>query len=534
MRFLPVSLDGILVEMRSLEDTLALFDQLQSAPPLGVEEIIPAARTLLIRYKPHVIDAQSVVNAIKSYQISGHCHAIGQVVEIPVRYNGEDLDDVAMLLGIDTAEVIARHTQTEFTVAFTGFAPGFAYLCGNHNLQVPRKASPRMRIPAGAVGLAGEFSGIYPKSSPGGWQLIGITEKPMWDLSRSVPALLQPGMRVHFYKENHRTVSLPASPVRSAQNAALGTPALKVITTGIEMLFQDEGRAGQSHQGISRAGALDRAAYHSANRAVGNPTDFPCIEFIPAGVTIESLTDTLIAVTGAHCDLTVTTASGDKHHLPGWQPIALTQGDRLSFSNARQGNRCYLALRDGFAVMPSIGSASYDTLAQLGPAPLTRGDILSRAKGKVLGAVSLVESAQAPLPVPGATTVLDVIMGPRTEWFTPDAVELFSRQPWLVTPNANRIGLRLQGDKPLIRQINQELPSEGTGPGAIQIPANGQPVLFLADHPLTGGYPVIAYVAPWHLNLAGQIPPGTWIQFNPVHPFHRVSADLSPASSRNL
>ncbi|HHL0119536.1 TPA: 5-oxoprolinase subunit PxpB [Klebsiella variicola subsp. variicola] len=534
MRFLPVSLDAFLVETSTQEEMLALLDKMQSETPVGIEEIVPAARTLLIRYRPYIVDAQTLVNTISRYTFNYLVHAAGRVIDIPVCYNGEDLSEVAHILGISTAEVIRQHTQTEFTVAFTGFAPGFAYLSGNRNLVVPRKTSPRLWIPAGAVGLAGEFSGIYPKSSPGGWQLIGKTEKAMWDPNRTVPALLQPGMRVHFYEDRHRTLSLP--PVTgdvTPDDATEGISALKVIAPGVEMLYQDDGRAGQSSQGVSCAGALDRGAYHSANRAVGNPSHLPCLEFIPGGVVLESQTDNLVAVTGASCTLTLITQTGAEHHLPGWQPFPLVKGDRLLIGRASQGARSYLAIRGGFAVTPVAGSASTDTLAQLGPSPVTRGTVLKRLNGKGLSAVASDEKPNLPLPIIGETTVLDVIMGPRTDWFTSDAVNNFAAQRWHVTPHSSRIGLRLAGETALTRLIDGELPSEGARPGAIQIPANGQPVVFLADYPLTGGYPVIAYVAPWHLDLASQLPPGAWIHFRPVQAFRTLTSNLPPFLSRN-
>lgn len=139
---------------------------------------------------------------------------------------------------------------------------------------------------------------------------------------------------------------------------------------------------------------------------------------------------------------------------------------------------------------------------------------------------SIVGNAQLPpddLPGTDRDVVLDVVPGPRTDWFTPDAVQLLASQRWRVTPQSNRVGLRLAGDEPLTRTITQELPSEGTVTGAIQVPASGQPVLFLADHPLTGGYPVIACVAPHHLDRAGQIPVSAWVRFNPIRPFEAIN-----------
>jgi allophanate hydrolase subunit 2 len=135
----------------------------------------------------------------------------------------------------------------------------------------------------------------------------------------------------------------------------------------------------------------------------------------------------------------------------------------------------------------------------------------------------LDELPQSALPAVGETVTLDIVAGPRTDWFTADALARLTAQDWLVTPQSNRIGLRLAGEQQLERRQHQELPSEGTCSGSIQVPASGQPVLFLHDHPLTGGYPVIAAVAEYHLDLAGQIPPGAAIRFNIIQPFIEIT-----------
>jgi len=165
-----------------------------------------------------------------------------------------------------------------------------------------------------------------------------------------------------------------------------------------------------------------------------------------------------------------------------------------------------------------LASAAFDTLAQVGPAPLRAGDRIGLDPQARTGSVALSATRRA-LPAPGETVTLDIIAGPRTDWFDDSAQRLLTTQVWQVTAQSNRIGLRLAGERALTRSRQQELPSEGTCAGAIQVPASGQPVLFLNDHPLTGGYPVIAAVAPHHLDLAGQIPPGCGIRFNPISPF---------------
>jgi allophanate hydrolase subunit 2 len=193
--------------------------------------------------------------------------------------------------------------------------------------------------------------------------------------------------------------------------------------------------------------------------------------------------------------------------------------------------RAYLAVRGGFAVAPVLASAATDTLARVGPEPVVAGALLAVRPAPARGAaVSLAEAAPRALPAAGDITTLDIVMGPRTDWFTARGVAALADQLWEVTPQSNRVGMRLLGAEPLERIDAEELPSEGTATGAIQVPHSGQPVLFLADHPLTGGYPVIASVADHHLDLAAQIPVGAHIRFRPVTRFAEI-APGAPAPS---
>ncbi|RKR03435.1 KipI family sensor histidine kinase inhibitor [Kushneria sinocarnis] len=525
MNIFPVNLSALLVELDDLPQTLGLFEQLDSSPIEGITAIIPAARTLLVHFDPGRISARTLAAALRRYPLTGHRREHGELVEIPVYYNGEDLAEVAQLLELTTDEVIRRHCATEYQVAFCGFAPGFAYLTGDAGLEVPRRPTPRTRIPAGAVGLAGPFSGIYPTDSPGGWQLIGVTPLTMWDVNREPAALLQPGMRVRF-------TPLDEQPTRPAATAAADTapshrgapPTLEVLQPGLQSLFQDLGRTGQTHQGVSAAGAMDRAAFRAANRLVGNHSDATALEIAQGGLTLYCHRPTVVGVTGAKLSLTRQPAEGAAHQVPGWQPIELAAGDTLTLGAVTAGVRSYLALRGGFEVTPVLGSCATDTLARLGPAPLAGGDRLYTA-GLPVSAVALHEAPAFELPSPGDTVTLDILMGPRSDWFTEPALERLCQQVWQVTPQSDRVGLRLAGEAALERSDTSELPSEGTVSGALQVPPSGQPVLFLADHPLTGGYPVIACVADHHLDLAGQIPAGARIRFNPISAFAPCADD---------
>ena len=526
MRFLPVNRNALMVELADLDDTLALLASLQRTPVHGVEELVPAAKTILVYFRASATTAAQVVSEIASRKLDARTERSDVLVEIPVHYNGEDLADVAQILGISEAEVIARHTDSEYTVAFTGFAPGFGYLSGGDPIfNVPRRSSPRTKVPAGSVALAGTFSAVYPQASPGGWQLIGVTETPMWDLSRDLPALLQPGYRVKFVDAATLPAAASAPAVSASATAAdsASNNALLVRATGLLTVFQDTGRHGQAGQGVSASGAMDQVALKTANRLVGNASHVAALETVGGGLQLKSRGDNVVAVTGADAPITITTSQGQRWNVSRYAPIALADGDTLSIAQPVAGARCYVAVRGGFNIAPVLGSCSTDTLAHVGPAALKVGDVLTvqAATHHVVGDTALPPDD---LPTLQDDVVLDIEFGPRTDWFTPEAIELLCTQRWQVTPQSNRVGLRIAGEVPLSRTITAELPSEGTPLGALQVPANGQPVLFLADHPLTGGYPVIACVAPHHLDRAGQIPVGAWLRFNPIRRFSELAA----------
>ncbi len=205
MRFLPSGSTSFLVELDDLEEVLALYGALEDRRPSGVVDLVPAARTLLVVTDPDVTTLAVARDAVAATRPRPDRRAAGEQVEVPVRYDGQDLDDVAQLLGCDAGEVVRRHTDQEWVVAFCGFAPGFGYLTSTTGgWDVPRRSTPRTKVPAGAVALAGEFSGVYPRESPGGWQLIGQAQVAAFDLARDPAALLRPGVRVRFVDVDSR------------------------------------------------------------------------------------------------------------------------------------------------------------------------------------------------------------------------------------------------------------------------------------------------------------------------------------------
>ena len=530
----PVGTRAVLAELSGLQDVLALQALLLETPLPGQVDVLAAAETVMIKAESPSA-ARRMAALLLDMDLTAPAHSEGGLVVIDTVYDGEDLAEVAALTGLGTDGVIAAHSGQVWTVAFAGFAPGFGYMVGeNQVLEVPRRNSPRTAVPAGSVALAGNYSAVYPRSSPGGWQLIGRTGASMWDLSRTQPALAKPGDRVQFRPVREAVaVAAAAEPEAARQAAQAAAPeaapvtvdaaagggqavaGLRILSPGLQSLIQDLGRHGHAALGVSAAGALDRASLRRANRLVGNGPSAAAIETVAGGLRVEAVGDQVLAVTGAPAPLTIDSPSGAgepgrQRTVPAATAFALLDGEILSLGAPESGFRSYLAVRGGADVDPVLSSRSADTMSGIGPAPLAAGQLLPASHVTDSGVVGNPELQPE---FPGADiTELDIVPGPRDDWFDAAALASLCSQAWQVTPQSNRVGMRLKGD-PLRRSRDGELPSEGTVAGAIQIPPEGLPVLFLADHPITGGYPVIGVVTDDHLDRAAQVPIGGSIRF---------------------
>lgn len=268
---------------------------------------------------------------------------------------------------------------------------------------------------------------------------------------------------------------------------------------------QDAGRPGLAHLGVPPSGALDPGAHRLANRLVGNPEEAAALETTVDGVRLRFEAPAAVAVTGARAAVSV-----DARPV-GWAvPVAVMAGQVVDVGRAEAGVRCYLAVSGGWAVPPTLGSMSTDVLSGLGPGPLAGGQRL--AFGPACGPPAAVDVA--PYPAPGRHAELVTHPGPRQAWVTPAGWETLSRATFTVAPASNRIGLRLQGP-PVERAVTDELPSEGMVRGAVQLHPDGNLVVLLADHPTTGGYPVVAVVDPASWGACAQAAPGTTVGFRP-------------------
>ena len=281
---------------------------------------------------------------------------------------------------------------------------------------------------------------------------------------------------------------------------------LTVLAPGPLATVQDRGRPGWAAIGVTRSGAADRAAAALANRLVGNDRSAAVIEATAGGLRVRAERTVLVAVTGAPAPPAV-----DGRPAPLNAPLTLRPGAELSLGLPAVGLRSYLAVRGGVDVPEVLGSRSTDTLSGLGPAPLRAGHVLGVGS---LAAEEPIVDVAAVRP-PSADPVVRVLPGPRRDWLLPAAWSALTSAEWTVSADSDRVGLRLTGPR-LHRAREDELPSEGLLPGAIQVPPDGAPVLFLADHPVTGGYPVPAVVVTADLPAVAQLRPGDVLRFRPA------------------
>lgn len=523
----PAGVAAVLIEVEDLDAVVALDHALTHV--LGgdpaVVDIVPATRTVLVtvRAQAHLARVRSEVAAIAERTPVTPPHvSSAPTVTIPVHYDGPDLAEVAAMTGMTKEEVIAAHTGHPWRCAFVGFAPGFPYLVGGDpRLEVSRRSEPRTHVPPGAVGLAGTFSGVYPRVSPGGWQLIGHTDEVMWDLNRTPPALVGPGAGVRFVDADAPvTASRPApgqdaTPTAGSASRQADAPggvshsrSLTVLATGPLSIFVDEGRPGLARLGVAASGAADRGSYRLGQRLLDLDEDGAAIEVTFGGLRLRARGLFTMVITGADATPTV-----DGTGVGMNAPFFLLPGQVLELGTPTSGLRSYVAVRGGFLPEPVLGSRSTDVLSGIGPPALAVGDEL-RAGTPVSLRFAGVD--QAPLaPRPAGPIEVEVVPGPRDDWFTslrgPGGL---SGREWTVSPRSNRVGVRLEG-APVERHhlFGGELPTEGVVRGAVQVPPGGEPVVFLADHPVTGGYPVIGVVSPKDIDLLAQAVPGDEVRF---------------------
>jgi KipI family sensor histidine kinase inhibitor len=514
----PAGDAGLLLELPAIVDprvnatAIGIAESVRDAHVAGVRDVVPAFSSVAVYFDPLATDLARLESVVRRADGAATAERSGRSVDIPVAYGGEygpDLGAVAEFSGLAESHVIELHAGHPYRVFMLGFQPGFPYLAAvDERIAMPRRASPRVRVPAGSVGIAGLQTGIYPRESPGGWQIVGRTAVAMFDPTRSPAALLAPGDTVRFVPEK----APGGAAVRNEGKPHPGTGAtparrVTVLRPGLLTTIQDAGRWGHQASGVPVAGPLDSFSHRLANALVGNDRDAAALEITLSGPELRLEHHARLAVTGA--DLS---ASLDGAPLPMNRAIAARAGSVVRFGPRRHGARAYLAFDGGISVPPVLGSRATDVSSGIGGLdgrPLRAGDALPLAASRLAPARRRV---QAPDPEIVRRTTLRILPGPQDAAFSDRAMDILVSTEFMLSVESNRMGYRLAAGR---------IPAGGdaamiSGPvftGSIQVPPAGEPVLLMSERQTTGGYPQIATVITADLPSAAQLAPGDRVGF---------------------
>jgi KipI family sensor histidine kinase inhibitor len=479
---------------------------LRDDPFPGFREAAPTYRSLLVLYDPRVVRFAEVCAAVRARAEAEPAGDLeGALRLVPTRYGGEDgpdLAEVARAHRLTEAEAAAAHAAVEYTAFMVGFMPGFAYL-GTlpAALEMPRRTTPRVRVPAGSVAVAGRQTGIYPVASPGGWNLIGRTTLRLFDPLADPACFVQAGDRVRFVPVGELPPPVPRVPTPPAGSP----PAVEILDAGLLTTVQDEGRPGWRRAGVGSAGAMDAPALRAANRLVGNPAGAAGLECTVAGPRLRFLATTHFALTGGDLSPVLHRDDLGDWPVPIGTRVLARAGNVLAFGLRRSGCRAYLALAGGIDVPLMLGSRSTDLAAGFGGL-----DGRALRAGDRLAVGARVAGTTGPVPAsPGASDegIVRVILGPQDDHFPAGALEAFLGEAYALAPESDRLGCRLRGPR-LAHLGPAEIVTDGMVPGSVQVPPDGQPIVMMAGGPTTGGYPKIATVAGADLPTLAQLLPG--------------------------
>ena len=489
----------------------------------GVRDVVAAFHSVGVFFDPLAADVDAIVfeaEAALAHPVTAS--SSGPLVEIPVVYGGDagpDLGAVASFAGCPAEDVISRHSGRVYRVFMLGFLPGFPYMAAvDSTIAAPRRPTPRLRVAAGSVGIAGRQTGIYPRDSPGGWHIIGRTPLNLFNASLPSPAALSAGDSVRFVpvknEASAREWSSGIVRVHTDTANADGPASARQVTVlqpGMLTTVQDGGRWGYQHLGVSVSGAMDVAAHRLANTLVGNDSSAATLEATMLGPELRFEQRSRIAVTGADLTATLEGAAVPLNHVVDCPP-----GGVLRFGPRKTGARVYIGVDGGIDVPPVLGSRATHLTSSLGGfqgRALKAGDRLACGRpGDGSPSIRIHPRARVDVGQAGARR-LRVLPGPHAHLLDSAALERLQTSRFTVSPQSDRMGYRLATDSPLVTGDTGEMLSEPTVMGAVQVPPSGQPILLMADRQTTGGYPQVAVVISADLPVAAQLSPGDRVEF---------------------
>lgn len=492
----------------------------------GVRDVVSTFHAVAIHFDPLVTEPAALAAAVLAALDEAPAQSSGRTIEVPVAYGGEwgpDLPEIAAFAHATPEDVVERHTSRPYRVYMLGFLPGYPYMAAvDDTIAAPRRAMPRLRVPAGSVGIAGQQTGIYPCESPGGWQIIGRTSLALFDAKAAAPALFAPGDEVRFVPVRSNAGSGFSRTEARQEVDARDPDATRFITVlqpGLLTTIQDDGRWGSQHLGVPVAGPMDLSAHRLANQVLGNPGDAATLETTLVGPELRFEDDAWAAIAGADLQPSI-----DGRDAPMGVPVKCREGSVLRFGSRRSGARAYVAVDGGIATPAVLGSRATHVLSRLGGIEgraLRAGDRLpigggvgSRGEPDPGAPVARARGggvARPAHPVQSGGARLRVLPGPQIDHCGPAAFEGLQRGRYTVSPRSDRMGYRLDGAP--IPAPSGEMISHAAFLGGVQVPPSGEPILLMVDRQTTGGYPQIAIVITADLPLAGQLVPGDWLEF---------------------
>jgi antagonist of KipI len=530
IRMLEAGEQGLVVEFGNEIDPAVNAQVHRLARILTVEmserilEVVPTYRSLMVYFDPLVISRKTLQEDIARYLADIKTVAVAsdttRIIAIPVSYGGEfgpDLEFVARRNAMTEDEVVAIHTSSPYLVYMLGFTPGFPYLGGmSERIATPRLDAPRVKIPAGSVGIAAKQTGIYPIESPGGWQLIGRTPLIVFNPSSENPFLYAAGdylrfvaIRVDEYRALKEQVTSGnyAPVVRVSQER--GLTVCKVIDPGMLSTIQDRGRTGHRAFGMPVSGVMDRDAFAMANILAGNGHDAAVVEMTMCGGRFRFPNEAYVAVCGADMQGIL---NGER--IQNWSGFYVPANSELAFGYVVTGCRAYLAFSGGIDAPQIMGSRSTYLRARLGGyegRALQAGDVLEIARVEPLP-LAFNELARSSVPIYASDLHLRVILGPQNDLFTDDGILTFLRSGYTVSARNDRMAYLLEGAA-ITHKNGPDIVSDALCPGAVQVPGNGLPIVMMADCATTGGYAKIGTVIGPDLAKLAQAKAGDRVSF---------------------
>lgn len=488
--------------------------KLNNDPFTGFIETVPSYNTLTVFFDPLFISSAAVKeDLLRLLEFAGtDSTGPNRSIKIPVCYDdefGHDLEFIAKAHSISKEAVIAAHLSGTYTVYMMGFLPGFAYMGTVEDaIATARKSVPRALVEEGSVGIAGKQTGIYPLSSPGGWQIIGRTPLRLFDLRKPDPFLFSAGDEVRFesiskkqFKELKEQNKIPAADETTKEEGDI-----IVVKPGIYSIIQDGGRFGYRSFGVPVSGAMDLTAFHLANALAGNTKNAACIECTLGGIQLRFKKNTVIAVTG----FGIATINGRPIRI--CQPLAVFKNDLLEIKFSNEGVRSYIAVRGGFDSTLMLNSRSVYPKAGIG-LPLKKDD------GLKIGNMISGNSKMIPENFSFAKYQIDctiqIIEGPEFKWMDAHSRSVIFSNIFLISNQSDRMGYRLESE-PLVKENNIELLSTAVTKGTVQLTPSGQLIILMSDCQTTGGYPRVAQVAASDLSILAQMKPGDGLRFKSI------------------